>query len=116
MAPARATLARWGSGGSHGRPALRASGRGLSRSLATLAAVLGAASAVSLCGAPAQPFANSLGMRLQPIQAGSFAMGATSAGAEADEAPVHSVEISQPFFMAATEVTNAQFEQFAPDH
>jgi formylglycine-generating enzyme len=33
-----------------------------------------------------------------------------------DELPAHPVTISRPFFMAATEVTNAQYEQFDPEH
>jgi len=33
-----------------------------------------------------------------------------------DERPVHPVSISRPFYLAATEVTNAQYEQFDPAH
>ncbi len=33
-----------------------------------------------------------------------------------DERPVHPVRITQPFYLAATEVTNAQYEQFDPAH
>jgi formylglycine-generating enzyme required for sulfatase activity len=33
-----------------------------------------------------------------------------------DEKPAHRVNISQPFYMAAREVTNAQYEQFDPSH
>ena len=33
-----------------------------------------------------------------------------------DERPVHRVSLGRPFFMAATEVTNAQYEQFDPGH
>ena len=33
-----------------------------------------------------------------------------------DEKPAHRVNISQPFYMAACEVTNAQYEQFDPSH
>ncbi len=68
---------------------------------------------------------NSLGMKLVPIAAGEFVMG-TGAKAPAsrlewdqwewDEAPAHKVRISRPFHMAATEVTNAQYEQFDPEH
>ena len=33
-----------------------------------------------------------------------------------DERPRHRITISRPFYMAATEVTNAQYEQFDPGH
>lgn len=33
-----------------------------------------------------------------------------------DERPVHTVRITRPFYLAATEVTNAQYEQFDPSH
>lgn len=61
-----------------------------------------------------EPEINSIGMRMVPIAAGTFEMG--SATGEFDERPVHSVTISKPFYMSATEVTNAQFEQFRPEH
>lgn len=35
---------------------------------------------------------------------------------EWDEKPRHRVRISQPFYMSATPVTNAQFEEFMPEH
>ncbi len=79
-----------------------------------------------------------MGMELVRIGAGSFMMGqARSAGWEKatdmdresnqdwiegathtdwDEVPVHRVNISRSFYMAATEVTNAQYEQFDPEH
>lgn len=50
------------------------------------------------------------------IPAGSFYMGGTGEGEEYDEAPVHHVTISKPFKMGITEVTNAQYEQFRPEH
>ena len=37
-------------------------------------------------------------------------------GWELDEAPIHRVTISKTFQMSATQVTNAQYEQFDPDH
>ena len=60
------------------------------------------------------PTTNSIGMTLVSIPAGKFQMG--SVDGEFDEKPVHEVTISQPFFMSATEVTNAQYEQFDPKH
>lgn len=51
------------------------------------------------------------------IPAGSFIMGSTSPSAEdRDEAPAHKVTISKPFRMGITEVTNAQYEAFCPEH
>ncbi|HUT36394.1 MAG TPA: SUMF1/EgtB/PvdO family nonheme iron enzyme [Planctomycetota bacterium] len=58
---------------------------------------------------------NSVEMKLVSIPAGSFQMGQEHGG-DADERPVHRVIISTPFFLATTEVTNAQYEQFDPGH
>jgi sulfatase modifying factor 1 len=49
------------------------------------------------------------------IPAGSFAMGCTPAQAatgdcESDESPVHTVTLTQDFYMGATEVTQGEFE------
>jgi formylglycine-generating enzyme required for sulfatase activity len=62
----------------------------------------------------AEQFINSLGMKFAYIPAGTFAMGAENG--DFDEKPVHSVTISQPFYMGICEVTNAQYEQFDPGH
>ena len=59
-------------------------------------------------------FTNSLGMQMVRIEAGSFVMGAEQGGW--DERPLHQVTISRPFHVSATEVTNAQFEQFDAGH
>jgi len=89
-------------------------------------------------------FTNSLGMRMVRIESGSFRMGnegeidynevATDAvharycgkgegkppmdadPLEWDETPSHTVHITSPFHMAATPVTNAQYECFCPEH
>jgi formylglycine-generating enzyme required for sulfatase activity len=45
-----------------------------------------------------------------PIPAGSFLMG--SEFGEEDERPVHRVEFKRPFWLAKTELTNEQFEQY----
>ena len=58
---------------------------------------------------------NSLGMKFVRIQPGSFLMGQEKGG-DWDERPVHKVTITSHFYMAVTEVTNAQFEQFNPEH
>ncbi len=73
---------------------------------------------------------NATGMTLVRIEAGAFTMGGETTplpesltgnqenriNGDFDEHPRHEVTISQPFYMGATEVTNAQFEQFDPDH
>jgi formylglycine-generating enzyme required for sulfatase activity len=78
----------------------------------------------------AEPVTNSVGMTLVEIPAGHFLMGQEQRqttylapwsaekdrGADWFEQPVHKVEISRPFLMSATEVTNAQYEQFDPAH
>ncbi len=50
------------------------------------------------------------------IPAGSFYMGDEGVGENFDEAPIHKVTISRPFKMGKTEITNAQFEEFRPEH
>lgn len=50
------------------------------------------------------------------IPAGTFYMGGSGEGEDYDEAPIHRVTISHPFRMGVTEVTNAQYEQFRPEH
>ena len=62
----------------------------------------------------AAPFTNSLGMHMVPIASGSFVMG--SEHGSWDERPRHEVTISQLFHISATEVTNAQYEQFRAEH
>jgi sulfatase modifying factor 1 len=59
-------------------------------------------------------FRNSMGMEMVRIEAGHFLMGSTEG--DWDERPVHEVTISRPFYLGATEVTNAQYEQFDPGH
>ena len=55
-------------------------------------------------------------INLVEIPAGSFYMGSEGKGEDYDEAPVHKVNISKAFRMGATEVTNAQYELFRPEH
>jgi sulfatase modifying factor 1 len=68
---------------------------------------------------------NSIGMKLVRIEPGTFMMGAGDAPPKTreewdrrdwDESPAHPVKISRPFYLGVTEVTNAQFEQFDPEH
>ena len=50
------------------------------------------------------------------IPAGYFWMGSRGWGHDYDEAPVHKVRISECFRMSITEITNAQYEEFRPEH
>lgn len=50
------------------------------------------------------------------IPAGYYWMGSPGWGHDYDEAPVHKVNISSPFRMSVTEITNAQYELFRPEH
>ena len=59
-------------------------------------------------------FSNSLGMRMARVEPGRFLLG--SAEGQWDERPVHEVTISMPFYLGVTEVTNAQYERFDPQH
>jgi len=54
-------------------------------------------------------------MKFVRIQPGSFLMGQDAEG-DWDERPVHKVNITKAFDISATEVTNAQYEQFDPEH
>ncbi|MDX9981073.1 MAG: SUMF1/EgtB/PvdO family nonheme iron enzyme, partial [Lentisphaeria bacterium] len=53
-------------------------------------------------------------LRLVRIPAGRFVMG--DAHGYPDEQPLAAVAIAQPFWMLQTEITNAQYQLFDPDH
>ena len=55
-------------------------------------------------------------IRMVDIPAGSFYMGGEGTGEDYDELPIHKVNITHPFKMSMTEITNAQFEAFRPEH
>lgn len=59
---------------------------------------------------------NSLGIKLVSVASGKFYMGSEREGKDVDESPVHRVTLTTGFRMAATEVTNAQYEAFDPTH
>ncbi|MHC4620177.1 MAG: SUMF1/EgtB/PvdO family nonheme iron enzyme, partial [Planctomycetota bacterium] len=67
-------------------------------------------------------FTNSLGIKLVRIEPGSFMMGWEGGGegqrghGDFDEQPRHEVTITQPFYMAETEVTIDQFRQFQAEY
>ncbi len=53
-------------------------------------------------------------LKLMLIPAGEYAMG--DRDGTPDEQPIHRVRIEEPFWVAATEITNAQFALFDPEH
>ncbi len=59
-------------------------------------------------------FTNGIGMTFVPIRPGSFQMG--DVDGDPDERPVHTVQLTKPFAMALTPVTNEQYERFDPQH
>jgi len=84
-------------------------------------------------------FTNSIGMKFMRIEPGTFEMGQIEtplpsevlpslesgygggyfdllANGDFDERPVHTVKISKPFYVGSYEVTNFQYELFAPEH
>lgn len=78
-----------------------------------------------------EPITNSIGMKLVPIEPGTFTMGQDGPSvsgadkmalhhtefrsADWDEKPARRVTITQPFHMSVTEVTLGQFRAFEPD-
>ena len=87
---------------------------------------------ITMVAQASEGYTNSIGMKMVRIEAGAFMMGQEREadgksitltygdrhfmGGELDEQPVHKVVISKPLYMSATEVTNAQYEQFDPKH
>lgn len=81
---------------------------------------------------PLPSFTNSVGMRMVQLPAGAYTRGywqSTRLPVEIlnvsrwvreygdyDEKPAHEVTISRPFWIGAYEVSNAEYEQFDPDH
>ncbi len=59
---------------------------------------------------------SSVGLEFVYIPPGRFTMGSDIDSGEFDEHPSHEVNITKPFYMSTTEVTNAQYEQFDPTH
>jgi formylglycine-generating enzyme required for sulfatase activity len=59
-----------------------------------------------------KPVVNTLGMKMVPIKAGQFLMGSkpTEKAHQHDEL-LHKVKITKPFYIAATEVTQQQYEK-----
>lgn len=77
---------------------------------------------------PDKPVVNTIGIKMMPIPAGSFRMGALNptpkelggpallAHGDYDEKPVRKVRISKSFYMSSIEVTAEQFRMFRPDY
>ncbi len=75
-------------------------------------------------------FTNSIGMQFLRIEPGTFMMGSEQANladeltagkeylrdGDWDEQPIHQVTLSTPFYIGIFQVTNAQFEEFQPNH
>ena len=76
--------------------------------LAALLIGCGAASPEPAVQAPRDLITNTVGMTLKLIPPGSFTMGSTQG--DRDEQPVHNVTITKAFYMATTEVTQAQYQ------
>ena len=56
-----------------------------------------------------ETFVNSVGITMKLIQPGTFQMGSEAPVADSDERPVHSVEVTRPFYIGVYEVTNEQW-------
>jgi len=81
-------------------------------SLATITGRLETAQAAEM--PTAKHYTNSIGIKFVRIEPGSFTMGSQTG--EWDEKPCHPVNITRPFYMAVTEVTNVQYEKFDKQH
>ncbi len=55
-------------------------------------------------------------IKMVKVKQGKFLMGSIGYRQDYDERPAHAVKISSSFNMSATEITNAQYEQFDPTH
>ncbi len=71
--------------------------------------VLACCAAWGRAGEEAKTHTNAVGMKFVLVPAGSFIMG-TDKG-QPDERPIHKVNISKPFYLGTTEVTQAQYEK-----
>jgi serine/threonine protein kinase len=60
---------------------------------------------------PLDSFTNSLGLKMVKLDGGTFRMGSapTEPGHSPEEAPAHSVTLTGPFLISATEVTHGQY-------
>jgi formylglycine-generating enzyme required for sulfatase activity len=78
---------------------------------------------------PGTTFTNSIGIEFVCLQPGSFTMGESNpvipeelggpvprGAGDGDERPLHQVTLTQPLWMARSEVTARQYQKFRPDH
>ena len=77
-----------------------------------------------------ETFTNSIGMKFKPVSAGTYTRGGYHTplppelsadkphllNGDFDEHPAHQVTITQPFYLGLYQVTNIEYEYFAPDH
>ena len=88
-----------------------------------------ACTAIASSAANPDQLTNRIGMRLVRVQPGSFRMGFGDKPVpieiavknwrekgDFDEHPAHRVTLTEPFYMGAYEVTNAEYEKFDPAH
>lgn len=59
---------------------------------------------------------DTIGIDMVDVKAGSFLMGSNGNGIHSDESPAHKVSITYDFKISSTEITNAQYELFDPNH
>ncbi|ERJ60961.1 SUMF1/EgtB/PvdO family nonheme iron enzyme [Sphingobacterium paucimobilis] len=59
---------------------------------------------------------NSIGLEMVDISPGYFLMGSAGYGKDYDESPAHKVQLTGAFRIAATEITNKQYETFQASH
>jgi formylglycine-generating enzyme len=80
---------------------------------------------ITIFGCAPENFDNSLGMHMVKIEPGEFIMGSDPLqnwqsreyeGPNWDESPPHTVKLTRSFYMADSEVTNSQYEEFDPKH
>ncbi len=97
--------------------------------LLSIIAVLAVLLQRSAIAAEMEPFTNTIGMKMIPIQAGEFQMGELNPtppenlgqfellpDGDWDERPVRKVTITNGFHLSETEVTIEQFRRFRPDY
>jgi len=75
-----------------------------------------AAAAAALCFLCISALSQEMLPPMVEIPAGEFMMGGPGNGYDFDEAPAHKVTMTRSFRMSVTPVTNAQFEEFFPEH
>ena len=90
--------------------------------------ILVAVVSTSLSSEKTKAFTNSIGIKMLPIDGGSFTMGESNPtpkglsgpsfidNGDWDERPLHRVKISRPFFISETPITIEQYKQFQKEY